>query len=238
MKINKIIKIISGIIIFITLPTFLLFGFAYFKYNEDLPDGIQGEQANALAYKMLENLNYKAYQNTNYIEWTFNKRHHYQWKKNEKKCTVFWKNYKVNLDLNDHSQSQVYLNDLKLEGQAAIKLIEKGLNYFNNDSFWLVAPYKIFDKGTERRLISLPNNEKGLLITYKFGGTTPGDSYLWLLDESAKPLAFKMWTSILPIDGLEASWNHWTTTKSGTQLPTFHKFLFLGLEIDIVRVEN
>lgn len=238
MKINKIIKIILGVIIFFTLPTLLLFGFAYFKYNEDLPHGVQSEQANALAYKMLESLNYKAYQNTNYIEWTFNKRHHYQWKKNEKICTVFWKNYKVSLDLNDHSQSQVYLNDIKLDGQTAVKLIEKGLNYFNNDSFWLVAPYKVFDKGTERRLVTLPNNEKGLLITYKTGGSTPGDSYLWLLDKYAKPIAFKMWTSILPIDGLKASWSHWTTTKNGTQLPTFHKLLFLGIEIDIVRVEN
>ncbi|MEP1488083.1 MAG: hypothetical protein ABJK28_06620 [Algibacter sp.] len=235
MKINKIIKIVFGIVIFFTLPTLLLFGFAYYKYNEDLPTGIQGEQADALAYKMLEALDYDAYKKTNYIEWTFKRRHHYEWKKNENSCDVFWKDYKVRLNLKDHSQSQVYVHGFKLAGEAAEELLEKGLNYFNNDSFWLVAPYKIFDKGTERRLVTLDNNDKALLITYKSGGSTPGDSYLWLLEDSGKPKAYKMWTSILPIDGLEASWSDWTTTETGAQLPTFHKLLFLGLELDIVK---
>ena len=235
MKINKIIKIVFGIVIFFTLPTLLLFGFAYFKYNEELPTGIQGEQADALAYKMLNALDHDAYNNTNYIEWTFKKRHHYEWKKNENICDVFWKDYKVRLNLKDHSQSQVYVHGFKMTGETADEILEKGLNYFNNDSFWLVAPYKVFDEGTERRLVTLDNNDKALLITYKSGGSTPGDSYLWLLDHSGKPKAFKMWTSILPIDGLEASWSDWTTTKSGAQLPTFHKLLFLGLEMDVVK---
>jgi hypothetical protein len=51
------------------------------------------------------------------------------------------------------------------------------------------------------------------------------------LDESGKPLSFRMWTSITPIQGLEASWEHWTTTESGAQLPTLHKILFLGIEL-------
>ena len=235
MKIKKIIKIILGTVIFFTLPTLLLFGFAYYKYNEDLPDGIQGEQADALAYNMLNALDYNAYKNTNYIEWTFKRRHHFEWKKNENICDVFWKDYKVRLDLKNHSKSEVYVHGFKLEGETADEILEKGLSYFNNDSFWLVAPYKVFDTGTERRLVTLPNNEKALLITYNSGGSTPGDSYLWLLEKSGKPKAFKMWTSILPIDGLEASWSDWTTTKSGAQLPTFHKLLFLGLEMDIVK---
>lgn len=235
MKINKIIKIIIGIVIFFTLPSLLLFGFAYFKYNEDLPTGTQGEQADALAYKMLEALNYDAYKNTDYIEWTFKRRHHYEWKKEENICDVFWKDYKVRLNLKDHSQSQVFVHGFKLAGKTADELLEKALNYFNNDSFWLVAPYKIFDEGAERRLVTLENNDKALLVTYTSGGSTPGDSYLWLLEESGKPKAYKMWTSILPIDGLEASWSDWTATETGAQLPTFHKLLFLGLEIDVVK---
>lgn len=235
MKINKIIKIISGIVIFFTLPSLLLFGFAYFKYNEDLPTGIQGEQADALAHKMLDALDYHTYKNTNYIEWTFKRRHHFEWKKNENMCDVFWKDYKVRLNLKDHSQSQVYVHGFKMKGEAADELLEKALNYFNNDSFWLVAPYKIFDEGTERRLVTLENNDQALLITYTSGGSTPGDSYLWLLEDSGKPKAYKMWTSILPIDGLEASWSDWTTTETGAQFPTFHKLLVLGLEMDIVK---
>lgn len=232
MKTKKIFKIITGIIIFFTLPSLLLFGFLYFKYNEHLPTGIQGEKADALAYNMLEALNHEAYKNTNIIEWTFKKRRHYKWDKGKNTCEVHWKEYKVHLDLNDYSKSKVYIHGFIIDSKLTDELIEKAINYFNNDSFWLVAPYKVFDNGVERRLVKTDANKDALLVTYTSGGSTPGDSYLWLLDDNNKPLAFKMWTSILPIDGLEASWSDWTTTESGAQLPTFHKLLVLGLEIE------
>ena len=234
-KSTKILKIIAGVVIFLTLPTLLLFGFLYYKYNEELPAGVQGEQADALAYKMLNALDHEAYNATNYIEWTFKKRHHYEWDRTNNSCTVYWKENKVVLDLNNPSKSKVYIHNFKNESDLAPGLIEKAINYFNNDSFWLVAPYKVFDKGVERRLVKTNNNNDALLVTYTSGGSTPGDSYLWLLDDTGKPTAFKMWTNILPIDGLEASWIDWTTTKSGAQLPTFHKLLVLGLEIDDIK---
>jgi len=229
---KKILKIVAGIIIFLTLPTLLLFGFLYFKYNEELPTGIQGQQADELAQNMLNALDYEAYKNTDYIEWTFKKRHHYQWHKSENTCDVFWKDKRVVLDLNNHDLSKAFVHGFVSENEIAEELKEQALNYFNNDSFWLVAPYKVFDPGTERRLVKLPNNKHGLLITYQSGGSTPGDSYLWILNKDFKPISFKMWVSILPIDGLEATWNDWKTLDTGIQLPTFHKFLFLGLEND------
>ncbi|MGB5417805.1 hypothetical protein [Algibacter sp.] len=231
-KSKKILKIITGIIIFLTLPSLLFFGFLYYKYNEELPKGIQGNQADAMAQKMLEALDYEAYQNTNYIEWTFKKRHHYEWNKASNLCNVYWKENKVVLDLNNTLNSKVYIHNFKNESEMAQELVEKAISYFNNDSFWLVAPYKIFDSGVERRLVKTKNNENALLATYTSGGSAPGDSYLWILDDNGKPKAFKMWTSILPINGLEASWSDWKTTESGAQLPTFHKLLVLGLEID------
>lgn len=235
MKTKKTLKIITGIIIFLTLPSLLLFGFLYFKYNEDLPTGIQGEKADALAYNMLEALNYEAYKNTNTIEWTFKKRRHYKWEKNKKTCEVLWKDYKVILDLSNHDNSKAYIHSFIIDSDLADELIEKALNYFNNDSFWVVAPYKVFDDGAERRLVTLENNKEALLVTYTTGGSTPGDSYLWLFNDDGKPKAFKMWTSILPIDGLEATWSDWTATDSDAKLPTFHKLLVLGIEITDVK---
>lgn len=235
MKTKKILKISAGIIIFITLPSLVLFGYFYFKYNEDLPIGTKGEHAEVLATKMLNSLDYEAYKNTSYIEWTFKNRHHYKWKKNEQKCTVFWKDYKVELHLNNVLASKVYIHNFEVQGENADELITIAKNYFNNDSFWLVAPYKIFDKGTERSVVALKNGKEALLVTYTTGGSTPGDSYLWHLDANGKPESFQMWTSILPIDGLNASWSNWTTTESGAILPTFHKLLFLGLELGDVK---
>lgn len=238
MKLKKILKITAGVIIFFTLPTLLLYGFVYFKYNEDLPIGNEGQQAEILAKKMLNALDYKAYKNTNYIEWTFKKRHHFKWKKNESKCTVHWQDYKVDLNLKDPSKNKAYVHNFKVDGDNAKELIEKAISYFNNDSFWLVAPYKVFDEGTKRSLVTLENDKKALLVTYTTGGSTPGDSYLWHLDSNGKPTSFQMWVDILPIDGLKATWDDWITTESGAQLPTFHKFMIFGLELDDVKGTN
>jgi len=231
---KRILKIIAGTIVFFTLPTLLFYGFLYLKYNEDLPIGSDTEQADALATKMLSALNYDAYKATDYIEWTFKKRHHFKWNKTENTCEVYWKQYKVNLDLNDTSNSEAFQNDIKIETDKE-KYIKKASDLFNNDSFWVVAPYKVFDAGVERSVVTLENNEKALLVTYTSGGSTPGDSYLWQFAEDGKPKSYKMWTSILPIDGLEASWSDWTTTETGAILPTFHKLMVLGLEIDGIK---
>ncbi|MFB9058150.1 hypothetical protein ACFFU9_15505 [Mariniflexile ostreae] len=234
-KLKKTIKIIAGIVVFLTLPSVLLFGFVYFKYNEDLPVGTSGEQADSLAQSMLESLDYEAYKNTNYLEWTFKNRRHYKWHKNKNTCTVYWKDYKATLDLNNHKESKAYVHNFKAEGQKRIELIDTALEYFNNDSFWVVAPYKIFDSGVKRTLVKDNYGNDALLVTYTQGGTTPGDSYLWQFDTNGRPKSFKMWVSILPIGGLEASWNDWETTESGAWLPTLHRFLFMGLQISHIK---
>jgi len=229
-KLKKTLKIIVGVIVFISLPSLLLYGILHLKYNEDLPIGIKGDRAEMMAKNMLIALDFEAYKNTNYIEWTFKNRRHYEWFKKENKCIVYWKDYKVALNLKNYSNSKVYIHNFKTDNEQSNELIKEAIDYFNNDSFWLVAPYKIFDKGTERSIVTLDNGEEALLVTYTAGGSTPGDSYLWHIDKSGKPKSFQMWTSLLPIDGLEASWSDWTVTESGAQLPTFHKLLFLGLE--------
>ncbi|HEX9826760.1 MAG TPA: hypothetical protein VGA80_09200 [Flavobacteriaceae bacterium] len=231
MKVKRLVKIGIGVVVFLTLPSLLFFGFLYFRYHEDLPIGYNPEQADVLANKMLNALDYEAYKNTNYIEWMFKKRRFYKWKKNKQTCLVYWKDYKVDLNLLDYDLSKAYIHNFSVEGEIGKDLIDKAVNYFNNDSFWLVAPYKIFDEGTKRSVVSLDNGNQGLLVTYTTGGTTPGDSYLWHLDSTGKPTSFQLWASTLPIDGLEASWADWTTTESGAQLPTFHKLLFFGIEL-------
>lgn len=235
MKFKKTIKIIAGVLIFLTLPSLLFFGYLYFRYHEDLPLGTDPEQADVLANKMLNALDYEAFQNTNYIEWMFKKRRFYKWKKDRQTCMVYWKDYKVDLNLNNHDLSIAYIHNFNVEGEIGKDLIAKAVKYFNNDSFWLVAPYKIFDEGTKRGVVTLDDGNQGLLVTYATGGTTPGDSYLWHFDSTGKPKSFQMWVSILPINGLEASWTDWTTTESGAQLPTFHKLLFFGIELTDIK---
>ncbi|MEM6516695.1 MAG: hypothetical protein AAF688_10975 [Bacteroidota bacterium] len=234
---KKTLKIIGGIIVFFTLPSLLLFLFLYLKYDEPLPKGIQGKEADALAEKMLDALNHEAFNATDYIEFTFKNMHRYKWNKAENTCEVLWKSFRVNLDLQNTKNSKVFVADQAYKGVEKQGYINKAENYFNNDTFWVVAPYKVFDEGTERRLVKTENGDEALLVTYTSGGSTPGDSYLWHLDENGMPESFQMWVDILPINGLEASWSDWTTTDTGVKLPKFHKLLILGIELTDIRTE-
>lgn len=236
-KLKRIVKFILGIVIFLTLPTLLLSGFLYLKYNEPFPEGIKSPKADILANKMLTALDYEAYKNTNYIEWTFKNRQSYKWYKTADSCEVKWKGFRVVLNFKDFNQSKVFVANQEYNGIEKEKYVDKALAYFNNDSFWLVAHYKVFDKGVERKLVKTENQKDALLVTYISGGTTPGDSYLWHLDKNGKPTSYQMWVDILPINGLEATWTDWKITESGAQLPTFHKLLFLGLELTDIKTE-
>ena len=205
----------------------------YFTYNEALPKGEQGKQADELASKMLKELAYEAYKNTEVLEWTFRGKHHYKWYKQENIVIVSWNQNKVILNTKKSEKSEVYIDNKKVLNS---KILKQAIDFFNNDSFWLVAPYKVFDAGTERRIVKY-NNKDALLITYGAGGTTPGDSYLWILDENYMPTSFKMWVKIIPIGGLSATWSDWKTTKSGIKLPTKHTLSLLGLEISMGTVK-
>lgn len=230
---KKFLKFIAALIILFLL----LFGGYYLLNNEQLPIGEQGAKADALATKMLKALHQEAYENTEVLEWSFRNKHHYKWLKKEHIVHVKWDNVHVILHTKNSSKNTVFVNEVHVKDT---ELIEKATHYFNNDSFWLVAPFKVFDSGTERRLVRYQNRE-ALLITYVSGGSTPGDSYLWILDKNFMPTSYKMWTKIIPIGGVTASWNQWKTTEAGIQLPTSHSIHLVGgisLNMGVVKAYN
>lgn len=216
------LKKIFRIILLLVFVLILGFGFLYYSYNEPLPQGVSGPEADALAYRMLDALHYKEYNRAKILEWSFRDEHFYLWNKEKARVNIKWDAYMIDLDLISPSSSIAYKDNVRLSYEESQDLIKKALGYFNNDSFWLVAPYKVFDNGTERFLVNLEDGSEGLLVTYGKGGDTPGDSYLWILERSGKPKSFKMWVNIIPIGGLEASWNDWKETETGVLLPTSH----------------
>lgn len=219
--IKRILKIVGFLVGLILLGLFM---YAWI-ISKPLPEGKSGPEADALANKMLTVLNVEAYKNTTILEWNFrNGANTYRWNKETGKVMVSWKDYAVNLNLSNPNKSKVYKNDKVLTTKDKEKLIKTAVDYFNNDSFWLVAPFKVFDKGVIRTIVDLEDGSQGLLVTYTQGGTTPGDSYLWVLNPNGFPNSFKMWTKVIPIGGLEASWDDWIVTDSGAFLPKSHEF--------------
>lgn len=230
---GRILRKIGRVILGFLLLLVVGFGVLYFMYNEKLPEGKSGGEADVIAQKMLRAVNYEAYKNTRYLEWSFDGgEHQYKWDKENGKVDVKWDDYTVNLNLNDTASSLVHKENMSLSAKESRDLTITAWNYFNNDSFWLVAPFKVFDKGTSRSLVTLEDGSEGLLVTYASGGTTPGDSYLWKLQANGFPESYQMWVGIIPIGGIEATWEDWQVMDSGVFLPTSHKLgpvtLFMG----------
>ena len=194
----------------------------YFSNNEPLPAGIEGPKADSLAIKMTKAMNKSAFETTEIIEWSFKGKHQYKWYKQSGIVHVAWDDNKITLDLNNTSKST--------GGDS--ETIQTALDYFNNDSFWLLAPYKVFDEGTKRSLVQHEGKD-ALLVTYTSGGSTPGDSYLWILDDNGMPISYKMWVSIIPIGGVSATWSDWKLTDSGIKLPTTHTLSLFGMELNM-----
>lgn len=201
--------------------------------SEDLPTGTKGEQAESLAQDMLNALNKSAWDDTRYLKWTFfGGGHKYHWDKEENIAIIEWKKNKVIMDL-DQVDGLAMSGGEKVEGDKKIKLINKAWSNWCNDSFWFCAPYKIMDKGVERSVVE-KDGKKGLMVSYTSGGVTPGDSYLWWLDENNIPESWQMWT-VVPIKGVSVDWKDWTTLSTGAKIAASHGKL-LGMEAKLTDI--
>ncbi|WP_222984259.1 hypothetical protein [Flagellimonas meishanensis] len=232
----KMILKITGLFIGILLLSGVVWGFLA---HEPLPSGATGSEADALAQKMLDALDHEKYADTRFLHWSYRAgANEYEWDRAKGVCLVKWDDNEVHLDLTNASASEVKVNGLSVTATEQMELVQDAVKMFNNDSFWLVAPYKVFDVGTQRSIVALEDGAKGLMVTYTSGGSTPGDSYLWLLEDNGRPYAFKMWVKIIPVGGVRASWSDWVTTSSGAQLPKSHKIGPITLSMGDVKGFN
>jgi hypothetical protein len=206
----------------------------YFVFNERMPKGKVGAEAEALATKIQAAINIEAWDTTEAVQWTFKETHTFLWDKKRHWVKVNWGENEALIRI-DSVDGRVWKNGEEVtSAKKRDKLLNRGLYFWMNDSFWLNAPAKLFDKGTERRLVNY-EGEDALLITYSSGGVTPGDSYLWRVDENGLPKSWKLWVKIIPIGGVEFTWDKWTTTKTGAKIATLHEGL---LELPITNVKT
>lgn len=196
--IQNVLKWLFGAIILVVLLVIVL----YFLVSKPMPEGQAGAKAENLTNKMLIALNVQGFRQLEEIRWTFRNENRYVWHKQARHVAVTLPEMEVLLDFstNKHRVLRSTLAD-----SMAIKL---AISNFYNDSFWLTAPFKIRDKGTTRKYVETRDGP-GILVTYASGGVTPGDSYLWVLDENYRPKYWRIWTSNVRIPGLKFEWTNW-----------------------------
>jgi hypothetical protein len=200
-----------------------LLAVGYAIVDKPLPEGESGAQADALAEKMLRAIQHDAWEKTVAVQWTFPGGHEHLWDRQRNFARVRWEDYEVLIRL-DSVSGLAFQNGQRIADEEQEKeLVREGWEYWVNDSFWLNAPNKVFDPGVERKLVRREDGKEALLVTYTSGGATPGDAYLWLLDDSSLPTAWQLWVSIIPIGGLEFSWEGWQTLPSGARIATYHE---------------
>jgi hypothetical protein len=213
-------KILAGVLIMILLLTGGLFLFGWSRH-EPRPEGTPTPEADEVARKVLKAINKEAWDSTGIVQWSFPGGHDYLWDKGRGFVQVRW------------GQNEVLLYTRKVTGIAfesgavqtgekSEELIQTAWSYFCNDSWWLNAPSKVFDPGVQRSLITLEDGREALFVEYTSGGVTPGDAYAWILDENGLPSSYKMWVQILPVGGLEFTWEEYTTLSTGARIATLH----------------
>lgn len=222
--------------ILLTILAVLVIGLIfYFYYDQPIPEGEEGPAADQLADKMLTAVNYQAWQKTTAVKWSFYRGHDYLWDKKRDLVEVKWDDYRVLLNTKEIS-GKAFKNDQILTGDSASEALQQAWEKFANDSFWLAAPFKIYDPGTSRKLVKT-NRGDALLVSYSSGGVTPGDSYLWILNDDGTPKAWKLWVKIIPLGGVEFSWDNWETYETGAKLSNFHAGI-LDVKVSNIALAN
>lgn len=224
--------------LYISAIILVLLASGYFILNEKLPTGENPAKADELANKMLKALNKTAWDSTNVVVWTFKGGHQFVWDKENELVQVKWDKNDVLLNLKEWNKGKAFSEGKEItDGQLDV-LRGKAWSIFCNDSFWLIAPYKVFDEGVTRKIVKNEDGSEALLASYASGGVTPGDAYLWILDKNSTPTAYKMWVKIIPIGGVSATWEDWKTTETGAIIAQNHKLGPLNLNLTDLRTGN
>ncbi len=92
---------------------------------------------------------------------------------------------------------------------------------FINDTFWLNPMATFRNNGAQRELVNF-DGHRALVLRYDNGGVTPGDTYLFFVDDNGLPTRWKMWVQALPVRGFETTFEEWVDV-GGARLASMHR---------------
>jgi hypothetical protein len=199
-----------------------------FGGRHSLPDAAAGPDGDALAKKVEASIGVDAWNKLGVIRWTLGGKRHYLWDKGRGFIRTRIGDDEVLLDL-VKMEGRAFRRGEEQSGAEKKQLIDAAYKWFCNDSFWLNPLVKLFDSGTSRAALTV-DGKPALLISYSSGGVTPGDRYLWLLDDDAHPRAWRVWASVLKIvPGIEFTWEDWIDLH-GAKIASSHRVIGLKVQ--------
>ena len=200
LKILKYISLLGALSLF-------LFGVTAWLIHRPTPKA--EADGTLLASRIEQAVNISAWKETGLIQWSFAGATHL-WDRKRK----LHQYKRGNLIIQHHLETRkaIRLQD-NMARKATPKEQKKAWDMWINDSFWLNPLAKFRDAGVVLSTVTY-EREQTLLVHHTQGGNTPGDHYLWFIDENSRPYQWRMWVSIIPIGGIACSWENWI------QLPT------------------
>lgn len=184
-----------------------------------LPKGQPGEAAEALAQKMLKAADYDAWQQIAAVTFIFRGDDRVFWDKKRKLVEVtFGKNL---VQFSEVTGKSVCFEKERRVMDDCESLTQKAVKRFYNHTFWINPAFHVMAPGTTRAIVT-DEGEK-LLVSYASGGATPGDSYLFTLDDEGKIANMRMWVSILPVKGITAKFDDYRAVEKGIRIAHHHK---------------
>ena len=242
---KKTRKIVLGVVLAVVAMALLVVGL-FVANDAPIPTGAKGPAAQALAQKMLSAIQKDAWDKTLAVRFRLAEgRPLHLWDRARNLAAVHYdtEDPKVLVLLDASNKHAVaFAGETLFEGEDLVEWTDKAYADFVNDSFWMNAPSKAYDEGTTRALVKkfddkpLPSGA-GLLVSYASGGVTPGDAYLWELDERGQPIAWRMWVRILPVGGVRVTWEDWITLSTGAKVAKTHQGP-LGLKMNLDPLEG
>ncbi len=208
-----------GAALAVVLLQLVLFGYLHFR--NPLPAPVAGD-ADALARRMVAAVDGPAWARTQAVRWTFFDGAQHLWDRARNLDRYTRGDVVVLLDLSTR-RGVATRAGVTLAGAARDAALDVAWKRWCNDAFWLNPLEKLFDEGVARSIARDDTGRDALLLSYRSGGVTPGDRYLWILDEGGRPRAWRMWVSVIPVPGLEASWGGWQRLATGAWVATEHR---------------
>lgn len=135
--------------------------------------------------------------------------------------------YTVLFDL-DTGEGQAYRDDVRLDSARTAEWLDRAMGAYVNDTYWLLAPLKLFDEGVARGVDPDEDTDAEQALTLAFDGVgrTPGDRYWLYVDRQTGRVAgwrFHLQSSEQPGPRIDRTGYRAFETDAGTvRLATRH----------------